>query len=248
MWRRYRTERTRQQQLAGYRALLVASRHMLNEYSCHGVSSDRLHLAPLFPPDSGPDEAPPVERPSSGRILFVGRLTDLKGGRFLVPALARAAQQLDIGLTLDVAGDGADRPNLEQLARRVGVPVAFHGWVTPARREQLMRQSDLLAVPSVWPEPFGLVGLEAGCVGLPSVAFAVGGIPDWLIAGESGELAPGDPPTVDGLADAVVRALADVQHLSRLRRGAWEMSRRFTLKAHLDILEPVLARAAEEKP
>ena len=111
-----------------------------------------------------------------------------------------------------------------------------------------MRCCDLLAVPSLWPEPFGLVGLEAGCVGLPSVGFAVGGIPDWLIPGETGELAPGDPPTAEGLADAVVRALADPIHLGRLRRGAWEMSRRFTLTKHLDILEPVLALAAEGPP
>jgi glycosyltransferase involved in cell wall biosynthesis len=107
-----------------------------------------------------------------------------------------------------------------------------------------MRQADLLAVPSVWPEPFGLVGIEAGCVGLPAVAFAVGGIPDWLAPGESGELAGGRPPTVAGLAEALVRALADPLHWQRLRLGAWHMAQRFTPEKHVAQVEQVLERAA----
>ena len=63
----------------------------------------------------------------------------------------------------------------------------------------LLAQSDLLVLPSLWPEPFALVGLEAARHRLPVAAYAVGGIPDWLTSGENGYLAPGDPPTVDGL-------------------------------------------------
>ncbi len=107
-----------------------------------------------------------------------------------------------------------------------------------------MRGADLLAVPSVWPEPFGLVGLEAGCVGLPAVAFAVGGISDWLRPGVSGELAPGDPPTIAGLADAIGRALADLDHHARLRYGAWTVAQSFTQPAHLAGLERILEQIA----
>jgi glycosyltransferase involved in cell wall biosynthesis len=107
-----------------------------------------------------------------------------------------------------------------------------------------MRKADLLAVPSVWPEPFGLVGIEGGCVGLPAVGFAVGGIPDWLTPGVSGELAPGDKPDPRQLADALVRALADETHWNRLRVGSWETARRFTPEAHLDRLIPVLEAAS----
>ena len=132
-------------------------------------------------------------------------MSDLKGGLMLVKAMHLAVRSLGRPLTLAAAGEGEERPAMEILARRLNVPAEFHGWVDPARRGELMRGADLLAVPSVWPEPFGLVGLEAACVGLPAVAFAVGGIPDWLAAGESGELAPGDPPKAEGLAAALVR-------------------------------------------
>ena len=111
-----------------------------------------------------------------------------------------------------------------------------------------MRQADLLAVPSLWPEPFGLVGIEAGCFGLPAVGYAVGGIPDWLIPGQTGELAPGDPPTVEGLAEAMARALADPEHHARLSRGAWELSKQFDTPRHLAMLEPILSAAVSVKP
>ena len=68
-------------------------------------------------------------------------------------------------------------------------------------------RADLLVVPSLWPEPFGLVGLEAARHRLPVAAFAVGGIPDWLRPGVNGYLAPGDPPTPGGLADAIIACL-----------------------------------------
>jgi glycosyltransferase involved in cell wall biosynthesis len=244
MPRLYAVQRRRQSLLPRYRAVLVASRHMREEYRRHGVPDDRLHLAPLFPPGQAPDPAPPADRAPGGRVLLMGRLTDLKGGRFLVKALRLAAATLRRPLTLVVAGDGPERPSLEELARRQEVPVEFVGWVGSARRAELMRAADVLAVPSVWPEPFGLVGIEAGCVGLPAVAYAVGGIPDWLVPGRSGELSPGGPPTVLGLAQALHRALADPAHLARLRAGAWEMAQHYSQQRHVAALEPVLEQAA----
>jgi hypothetical protein len=61
-----------------------------------------------------------------------------------------------------------------------------------------------------------------------------------LVPGESGESASGDPPTVHGLAEAMVRALANPAHYSGLRVGAWRVARRFTMDAHLAVLEPAL--------
>ena len=56
-------------------------------------------------------------------------------------------------------------------------------WLTAAATAEALDQTDLLLVPSLWPEPFGLVGVEAARRGVPAVAFAVGGIPEWLIDG-----------------------------------------------------------------
>jgi glycosyltransferase involved in cell wall biosynthesis len=88
--------------------------------------------------------------------------------------------------------------------------------------------------------------VEAGAVGLPAVAFAVGGIPDWCEPGVSGELAPGHPPTVRGLSEAIVRALVDPAHHARLREGAWRMASRFSPGAHVDALCALLG--VSERP
>jgi glycosyltransferase involved in cell wall biosynthesis len=237
--REYRYQLRRLALIHRYGTVLVGSRAMREEYLRHGLAEARVVCVPLFG-DGAPDPEPPASRPPSGQVLMVGRLTDLKGGVELVRALPRARERLGRELELVVAGDGPERPRMQAEAEALRVPVRFVGWVDRAERDRWMRRADLLAVPSVWPEPFGMVGVEAGGVGLPSVAFAVGGIPDWCEPGVSGELAPGNPPTPEGLAEALVRALADPGHHARLREGAWRMARRFNAEAHVDALSALL--------
>ena len=244
LWRTYRLQTGRRALLGGYRAVAVASRHMRDELARHGVAEQRLHVVPLPATDLLPDPEPPARRPLTGRILFLGRLTDLKGGAHLVAAASRASARLGRPLTLVFAGTGPETEAWRALAERLRVPAEFPGYVDGARRTALLRGADVIAVPSLWPEPFGLGGIEAGCAGVPAVAYAVGGIPEWLTPGVSGELAPGDPPTVEGLAEALTRALGGPDHRARLARGAWETARRFSMEHHLGQLMALLAGAA----
>jgi glycosyltransferase involved in cell wall biosynthesis len=240
--RQYVRQRRRQALLSSYSAVLAASRHMYKEFRKHGVEASRLHLVPLFPTGMRADPQPPSPRSPGGRVLLMGRLTNVKGGDLLVEALRLAQTRLQLPFTLLVAGDGPEKEELQALAKAAGVRTKFLGWVQGSARTKLLRSADLLAVPSTWPEPFGLVGIEAGCVGVPAVAFRLGGIPDWLVPGKSGELAPGEAPAAPALADAVVRALHDGNHWNRLRQGAWNIARHFTRERHLDRLEAILER------
>jgi glycosyltransferase involved in cell wall biosynthesis len=243
MFRLFRQNSERQAGFARYQAVLVASRHMRREYEQHGAA--RVQLLPLPMTGGIPNTPAPAPRVPQGRILFVGRLMDVKGACHLVRAIPRAAQSLGRNLTLTIAGEGAEQAKVQKLAARLNVNVSFSGWLDAQQKLELIRESDLLAVPSLWPEPFGLVGIEAGSLGVPAAGYAVGGIPDWLVPGESGELAPGDPPTINGLADAMVRALADPVHYNQLRQGAWAIARQFTLDRHIEGLEQVLVAAAQ---
>jgi glycosyltransferase involved in cell wall biosynthesis len=241
----YRTQRERHRLLDRYRAVCVASRHMREEYLRHGLPASRVHVLPLPPTGITPDRSPGNSAFGSGTILFVGRLTDLKFESNAIDAVARAAARLERRLTLTVVGDGPARAGLRRRAERLGVPATFVPWVEPEERNRLFRSAEILLIPSTWPEPWGLVGLEAACTGLPAVAFATGGIPEWLSAGDSGELAPSDPPTTEGLAAAIGRALANRDHYARLRLGAWRRAHEFTLKRHVAELVSVLRGAAE---
>jgi glycosyltransferase involved in cell wall biosynthesis len=241
MIRDYRRQSKQALNLRGYQAILVASRHMQQELA-GTVDIERIYLTPLFPPDLNPDEAPPARRAIAGKLLMCGRLVSLKGAHVLINAVRAASSKLPKPLHLTIAGTGPDEAHLRQLANANGLEVEFAGWLNQVALTELMRHSDLLAFPSTWPEPFGLCGIEAGCVGLPAVGFEVGGVGDWLKPGYSGELASGNPPTSEGLADAMVRALQDDDHHAALRRGAWEMSRQFTLTRHTARLETILGR------
>jgi glycosyltransferase involved in cell wall biosynthesis len=239
----YRMNAQRNELLGRYNSILVASTHMYREYQQHGVSAEKLQLVPLPVTEIGAGGRPELTQLTGSTILFVGRLTKLKGVDYLIRAIPKAAQSLGWLPALTVVGDGPERSGLAQLAKGLGVQAQFTGWLDSEQKQQAMRQADLLAVPSLWPEPFGLVGIEAGRMGMPAVGFAVGGIPDWLIPGQTGEIAPGDPPAVEGLAAAIVRAWSSPERFSQLRRGAFELSRRFTLEKHLAQLEQVLSAA-----
>jgi glycosyltransferase involved in cell wall biosynthesis len=83
--------------------------------------------------------------------------------------------------------------------------------------------------------------------GVPAAAFAVGGIPQWLHDGVNGHLAPGSPPTVAGLTDAVVRCLDDPRHYEDLSRGAHRLSATFTMEKHLPALMRIFERVTESR-
>jgi glycosyltransferase involved in cell wall biosynthesis len=217
---------------------------MQTEFRQYGLE-DRVQLVPL-PLDGGSSHPTALaSKQPGGRILYVGRLVDVKGISYLIRAVAEAQSRLPRPLALTIAGEGPDRQELADLARRLSVNAVFTGWIDGPDKTELFQQSDLLAVPSLWPEPFGLTGIEAGVFGVPAVGFAVGGIPDWLITGQSGELAPGDPPSVGGLSDAIVRALADPEHYRRLCEGARSVASRHTMNNHLNRLESIFASAGQ---
>jgi len=232
-----------------YAAVVVASEHMRGEYERGGVPAGRVHVAPLFPTqpeaDDGEDHS---GRAGEFTVLFLGRMTRLKGGDLLVRAVADASRRVGAPIRLVMAGDGPQRAAWEALARRLGVAAEFPGWVEGPARTALLRSASLLAVPSIWPEPFGLTGLEAGALGVPALALDVGGIGAWLRDGENGWLVPRGRSPARALADGLVRAHRHPEELRALACGAREAARRLSLARHVERLEEVLASATSPAP
>jgi glycosyltransferase involved in cell wall biosynthesis len=253
----YRLETTRRDGLGRYRAIVTASPQMRAEYLRYDVDPRRVHAVDLVVPYS--------DRPASGqrpqfdhglddrwRLLFLGRLTPLKGAHLLLDALPELVAAHRGHVSVTIAGDGPAREKLERHAERISraherIDIAFTGWLEADDRVDRIRRSDLLVVPSVWPEPFGMVGPEAGVWGVPAAGFAVGGIPVWLEDGVNGHLANGAPPTSRGLAAAILRCLSDGAHYAELKRGAIERASRYTLERHLAQVIPILEAAAETR-
>jgi glycosyltransferase involved in cell wall biosynthesis len=227
-----------------YSSIVVASEHMRFEFERNGAPSASVQVVPLFAPAVRAEPTDPARgRDGTPSILFLGRMTPLKGGDLLIDAVAQASRRLGRPLRVTLGGDGPERERWQALAMRLGIDARFPGWLDAAGRDAAIRRATLVAVPSVWPEPFGLTGLEAASMGVPAVAFDVGGIREWLTDGDNGLLAPGSPPDASALADAITRAILDPSVLARLSSGARRRAAELTLDRHLDRLEPILLSA-----
>lgn len=237
---------SRQRALFGrYAHVVVASDHMAAEYGRHGLTPDRLTAARLFPTALSTDA--PRSAPLDPSVLFAGRMTALKGGDVLIEAAAAANRRLRVPVRLLMAGEGPERLRWSALAARLGVSAEFTGWLTGSALATMFRRASIVAVPSLWPEPFGLVGLDAAVHGVPAVAFAVGGIGQWLRDGVNGRLVA-EVGSADALGLAIVSMIDDPAELRRLGDGAAGVARELNIGAHLDTLERVFARAVEHGP
>jgi glycosyltransferase involved in cell wall biosynthesis len=231
MLRQYRWAWEQHALLREYVTIVVPSAHMKREYVGNGAADERVVVAPLFPSS---DEAPRVRHAtdaSMDSVIFLGRMTRLKGGDLLVRAVAEARARSGRDIRLVMAGDGPQRPEWERIAGRA----------------EALSTATLLAVPSIWPEPFGLVGLEAAAAGVPAIAFDVGGIREWLHDGYSGLLAPGNPPTASALATVLVRMLTDRDKLRAMGDAAQQVAATMSLPRHLEQIEQLLADAAHSR-
>jgi glycosyltransferase involved in cell wall biosynthesis len=121
------------------------------------------------------------------------------------------------------------------------VKTIFRPWLEPAELGAAFDSSDLLVVPSIWPEPFGLTGPEAGLHSLPAAAFAIGGIPEWLHEGVNGHLADAHPCRPDALAAAIAECVRDEPHYLKLREGAYQVASQFELNDHVSQLVAILS-------
>jgi glycosyltransferase involved in cell wall biosynthesis len=140
-------------------------------------------------------------------LAFVGRISPEKGPERAVEVATRA------GLPLKIAAkvDRADREYFGAVVRPLldHPLIEFVGEVDEAGKQELLGNARALLFPIDWPEPFGLVMIEAMACGAPVIAFRRGAVPEVLEDGVTGYI-------VDGIDDAV-RAVALAGRLPRER-------------------------------
>ncbi len=250
----YREQQEALRLLRAVDLVVTHSEHMREVYLRQGFAGDRVRCLPFYVEGgvgSG-RRAPFMAGARPLRLLFLGRLDPLKGVGLLLRALPAVAAALGGEVELTVAGEGPEGPAWRGLAAEItrstpGLRVLFPGWLSGQPRHQAIQDADLMVIPSVWPEPFGMTGIEAASQGVPAVAFEVGGIRAWLQPGETGELAAGDPPTAEALSAAILRAVIDPAHYARLSSGAVLRAAFFGAEAHVDQIENCLRAAIERR-
>ncbi len=184
-------------------AFVVASNFMRDELIQNGFEEARVLVLPL----GVRRQALPTAVPSSSipTVLFIGQLVRGKGADLLLRALA----QITSPFSAVIVGKGNAEDSLRTLCAKLDLvgQVEFRGWLNHEQLSSVYVGARVVAFPARWPEPFGLVGIEAMRHGRPVVAFDVGGISDWLQHGRTGFLVP--EQDITAFADALQRLLAD---------------------------------------
>jgi len=193
LWRRRR---------GAFTSIVSCSHDVQRQLVRDGIESNEViwpgvHESPRRPALAGPPT-----------VTFAGRLTAEKGADVLVRAFARARARVP-DAQLSICGAGPAEPKLRALIDELGLADAavLHGQLGGAALARTLDCGWVHAVPSRWPEPFGLTATEAMMRGTAVVASDVGGLAESVVHETTGLRVPAGDEVA--LADALARLLGD---------------------------------------
>lgn len=205
-----------------------------------GVAPERIEII-----HNGTDALPldGDTRTKHPSLIVLGRLVPQKRVEYALHALADIATDLP-DVTLDVVGSGWWSSHLEGLARDLGIEerVTFHGHVSEAEKHRLLASAWVHLMPSL-KEGWGLVVVEAGIHGTPTVAFVEAGGPnDSIVDGSTGVLVEGG---VAEFTEATRSLLVNCDMRERMSAAASVWVRRFRWDETVQKWEALLMREAQ---
>ncbi len=168
----------------------------------HGLPTDLLRFNP---------------RPGGGYLAFLGRISPEKGPQAAIKIAKRAGLPLKIAAKVDAADQAFFANEIEHLLDHPLID--YVGEIGEAEKSEFLGNAAALLFPIAWPEPFGLVMIEALACGTPVVAFDHGSVPEVIDHGLTGYI-------VDDLAEAVAAVPRALQLDRRIIRATFE--RRFS--------------------
>lgn len=227
---------------------ILVSRFHRDDYRRQGMSVE--HASVLYNPIDTERFRPSAAARASARarlgfndsdvvIGYVGRTIEAKGIFTLLDAAERFLAA-EVSARMLWVGDGEDSANLRARVARSAHASRhrFEDW--EADMAALYPALDILAVPSLYPEPFGRVAVEAQAIAIPVIASLAGGLPETFVAGTTGIGV--DPGDADGLAGAILALIRDPDRRRRMGTAGRDWaSQRFSLERIAADFESLLA-------
>ena len=145
-----------------------------------------------------------AERPRDDVILYASGSNPVKGPHLALEALKNLVEE---GYKVKMIMTGCKGSWVEAYAKRVGVSeyVEFANKISLEQLYKLMSRARAVVMPSVWPEPFGRIPVEANRLGTPAVVTNRGGLPEAVVDGETGLVVEPNP---EALARALLRYIS----------------------------------------
>lgn len=219
--------------------MLVATNYMKDELLRNEFARERIEVHPPVPRDG--QTAPQSSFSDRNLIIYSGQIIRGKGVDVLLRALAHVTARFECL----IFGDGNHRAACEALCRELslGDHVHFCGYVPPDEIGRHYQECSVMAISSLWPEPFGATGLEGMRHGVPVVAFDAGGIKEWLFDGVNGFLVPWmDHELYARRIDELLTNKPLARQLGE--RGRQMMVETFSFSKYIDGLDNLFARLA----
>jgi len=172
-------------------------------------------------------------------LLFIGRISPEKRLDRAIEIARRSGRKLKVAAKIYDEDRGYYQSAIEPLLGRSQAFVEFVGEVGGQDKDELIGNACALLFPIDWPEPFGLVIIEALACGTPVLAWSNGSVPEIIGEGRTGFI-------VDNVEDAV-RAVGNVGRLSRAQCRA-EFEERFDAARMAANYEKVYRRLLRAAP
>lgn len=204
--------------------ILPTSNYLRRHIEAYGIKNKFEVIPNAINPDifSPPPLHDDGQAEKSIKLLLVALLTPIKGIPYLLKVLNQIREQRQ-DFVLDIVGDGPNRNEYEELARKLGLAktVRFHGLKPKGKVAQFMRNCDFFVMPSLQ-ETFGVVYIEAMACGKPVIATSTGG-PEEIVNKEVGILVP--PCDVKALKKAIEYMLDNYASYSSERIAGYARER-----------------------
>lgn len=219
--------------------IISVSEYIKSELIQRGLAKEKIVTIYNLPPVFDKEISVYKKHESLINLFAPGLISKFKGFSILIEAMKKVTEN-ESNICLTIAGDGPEKTKLEKNTRKLGLDkyIIFTGKIPFAKLSEYYSKSDIVIFPSIYPEPFGRVALEAMFFEKPVIASRVGGIPEVVTNKETGLLV--SPGNVDELANAIILLVKD----SKLRillgeRGHSIGSTKFNindiLDAHIEI-------------
>jgi glycosyltransferase involved in cell wall biosynthesis len=183
------------------------------------------------------------QKREEGLVLYVGAITPNKGVEYLIEAMPQIQKEVKEA-NLRVIGEGSEREKLQKRAKELGIKAEFTGKLKPEQVMEQYNKAQVLVMPSIWMEQFGMVGIEAMATGLPVVGSNIGGIPDWITDGETGYLTM--PKDSKDIAEKTTKILEDKNLWNEMSKNAVKKAERYNDEDFKADLENIYTEAINQ--
>jgi glycosyltransferase involved in cell wall biosynthesis len=219
-----------------YAAIFVMSDYILDEALKVGYNKNKLFLNPCFTPTIIKEVIIDCINDELKSIVYIGRLSRTKGVHYAIKSVITLLKQ-GYKVQFDIVGAGHDENYFKSLVpKQYKSQFIFHGWQDRVTVDLILNKAYVVLFPSIYPEAFGITGIEAMMRAKPVVGFNVGGVSTWLKNNETGFLV--EQKNYTEMANKVARLIDDVflyKHFSTISRDI--AISEFSEEKHLNLLK-----------